>query len=438
MISDKNIENAAVSGKSMLTSSLKIMKPDINNCTYLEFKSFCDFIEALVIHDNIIILGPFTDKEKEASDWVQQLNAKNKIPLIHIEDTRQKKLLINNNNVDVAFKEVLSKTFLNQDIEFVRHQLFQKSPTDRYTDDEKNAYLSRFVNIFKESSNDETCFHKFEQYLSTSFKSARESEFIKYLFRAFMIAAYAKSINGTALFTGSRKPIGALIKQRNTDYLFQTYPCSVYRYANSIYLNHKRHLFFEEKIKFYYPLLLSIVAKKTKNKQSVLDTIFELREEFKDFRAKIAAKENQSIAAKAIKKHKKLLKQTRSFYDERGRLLSDNNLSNLGKKYSSELLFDETEVKLQFEGESDNSDEDDNSSASASLNLVKIAKNVVKFTRDFFINRKIKRLTKPLGGYLCNYLNQNGIPPLETIINIKDYYFQDMRVFDKFNRKNNL
>ena len=133
MISEQYIVNAAVTGKSILTSSVKLLKPDIRNCTYLEFKSFCDFIEAVVIHNNIIILGPFTDRETEALDLVRKLNTQNGIPFIHLEDITEDKLIINNNNVDVVFKEIISKTFTNQNIEFIRHQLFQKSYMDRYT-----------------------------------------------------------------------------------------------------------------------------------------------------------------------------------------------------------------------------------------------------------------------------------------------------------------
>lgn len=439
MISTQNIENAAVTGKSILTSSVKILNTDIRNCTYLEFKSFCDFIEAVVIHDNIIILGPFTDRETEALDLVQKLNTENKSPFIYLEDSTEDKLIINNNNVDVVFKEILSKTFRSQSIEFVRHQLFQKSHTNRYTDDEKTEYLDQFVKICTESDDDENCFNSLEEHLANYFKSARESEFIKYLFRAFMIATYAKIVNGTALFTGSRKPIGALIKERNQEFPFVTLPCSIYRYANSIYLNNKRHLFFEEKIKFYYPLLLSIVTGKIKSKETVLHTIFELRTEFKEFRKNIVEQENHLTGAKAIKKHKNLIKDTKSYYNEIGLFLSDSILSNLGKKYSNEIIFDEVEVKFQYEDDTDNTNgEGDETSTSSSLNVIKIAKHAVKFLRDFSKYKKTKQLTKPLGMYLCNYLNEDKIHPLDTIINIKEYYYQNMRVFDKFTRKNNL
>jgi len=438
MISEDNIINTAVTGKSILTSSAKILNTDIRNCTYLEYKSFCDFIEAVVIHDNIVILGPFTQMENKALELLQKLNAENGSTFVHVEDIKTDKLIVNNNNIDNVFKDILSRTFRNQNVEFVRHQLFQKIHTDRYTDDEKNEYLKSFVKIYTESENDTSCFNTLEEFLENSFRSARESEFIKYLFRAFMIAAYSKSINGTALFTGSRKPIGALIKERNEEFSFETLPCSIYRYANSIYLNHKRHLFLEEKIKFYYPLLLSIVMGKIENKGDVLDTIFKLRTEFMEFRKNIVEKERHSNAAKVIKKHEKLMKDIKSFYDERGQLLSDNNLSNLGRKYSKELIFDKIDFKLQFEDDKDSSDGEDGSSMSSSINLYKIVKNGVKFIRDYFINRKIRRLTKPLGKYLCDYLNQNKIHPLNKIINIEDYYYQKMRVFDKFVRKHNL
>ena len=243
-------------------------------------------------------------------------------------------------------------------------------------------------------------------------------------------------IKGTVRFTGSRKPLGALIILKNKIFKFETTSFSIYKYTNSLFMNYQKELVLSNQIAFYHPLMLSIFLNKLENKMDSLDTIINLRKEFESFRkvnSKISV--NLNLASSRLK-YSKFRKNTKKYLNEIYRFASDNNFLNLLRKYYKEILLDEPNIKLDFDF--NESEDDKNAGTSTSINLAKIIKNIIKFTVDFFKNRKIKKKTSTLSKYFAELINSKFITFESKLINIKEFQTKKMKVFDQFVKNFNL
>ena len=98
---------------------------------------------------------------------------------------------------------------------------------------------------------------KISTIIANLYKEDTNSEFVRHLLRAFEIAAVASIINGSAKFTGSRKPLGFLICQKNKEIKLKSLTEKIYGYANSLFLT-KQTL--SKEMPYFQTLLLSICA----------------------------------------------------------------------------------------------------------------------------------------------------------------------------------
>jgi len=414
----------AVTGKSILSSSAKILSTDVSKCTYLEYRTFCDFLEAVILHEKVYVLGQFSERENQAADLMEKLNELNKSNFIFLLNDSDNKFFINRQDVDRQLKNIAINVFQNK-ISFIRKQLLPKSFTYRYNDDEKTSFINDIT------LSDQGQVEIIRDVIVNLFNTKTNSEFLKHLLRGFVIASVASILNGTAKLTGSRKPLSLLIKEKNKDYNFETDLFKIYQHVNNLYLLKQS----DNTKQFFHPLLLTIFLKRIQSKTDSLILIIKLREEFKQIREAYLNIELNS--KKEINKKSKRLQNTYKYFNEIYRFASNNNLKNLGRKYSKELLLDESSVEMKYEFEKNNDDTKDDSKVSAGINITKVAKNAIKFIVEFARNKIINKQNEPLTSYFVEQLNTK-VPLIEDFIVIDEFHRNKMRIFDKLISKNKL
>ena len=422
-----NIEkNNVVTGRSILSSSAKLLDTTIENCTYLEFRTFCDFLESVVLYDDVYIIGNFNSKESNAKDLMLKLNEINDNKFIHILKDSNDKFVINGLSVGKEIKKIVENTF-GKKISFVRKQLLPKNFIFRYNDDEKTNFLNKIsIALDKENKVEEI-----STIITDLYKENTNSEFIRHLLRAFEIAAVASVINGSAKFTGSRKPLGLLIYEKNKKIKLKTLTKQIYGYANSLYIAKQST---NKDAPYFQTLLLSIFLNKIKTSTDYLETIIEIRKEFDSFRNNFSQK--GCISKKKIDKYNKDLYKTLKYYSEIYRLSSNSNFKNLLQKYSKELFLDEQNINIEYEYTDD--EIKDNDSTTANINLTKIAKNSIKFIRDFSRNILINRRNAPLTRYFVEFLNSDSYLLQNDLFSINEFQKNKFFKFDLFLKKYNL
>lgn len=414
----------AISGKSILSSSAKILLPEISRCTYLEYRTFCDLLECVILHDEVYVLGDFSERENQASNLMKSLNTLNKTDFIHVINDSVDKLFINRTSIDVQLKKIVDNTF-NSDISFIRKQLIPKSFTYRYNEDEKAAFLASIKSIDLEN------IELLKNKIINLFDNSPNSEFVKHLFRGFLIASVASILNGTAKFTGLRKPIGFLIKKKNKEQHFETNLFKLYQHVNGLYLKKQK----DNQNEFYQPLLFSIFLKHIKKNKNPISVIVNLRNEFQHMREVYL---NIPITTKKeANKKSKSFENTYKYFDEIYRFASNNHLKNLGKKYSNELLLDSSSIEMKYEVNDSENESDGDSNASSTINIAKIVKNAIKFLVEFTRNGVINRKNKPLTTYLVKQLNTD-ILPIEDFIKINEFNKKRMKSYDNLVTKNKM
>ena len=419
--SDKCI---VVSGKSILSSSAKILSLEISRCTYLEYKTFCDFLESVILHEKIYVLGDFSERENQASDLMNKLNELNETEFIHIINDSVDKFFINRNSIDIQIKRLVDNTF-NNEISFIRKQLIPKSFTYRYNDDEKTSFLADINSIDIEDID------LLKNKIVNLFNNNPNSEFVKHLFRGFVIASVASILNGTAKFTGSRKAIGFLIKKKNKEQRFETDLFKLYQHVNTLYLVKQKG----NQNLFYQPLLFSIFLSHFEKNKNPLSAIMDLRKEFQHMREIYL---NVPITTKKeINKKNTRLENTYNYFDEIYRFASNNNFKNLGSKYSKELLLDESSVEMKYEFDDSDNESDEDSNTSTAINIAKIVKNAIKFLVEFRRNGIINKQNEPLTTYFVKQLNSD-ILSIENFIEINEFHKKRMKDYDNLIAKNKL
>lgn len=414
----------AISGKSILSSSAKILSPEFPRCTYLEYRTFCDFLECVILHDEIYVIGDFTERENRASNLMNNLNAQNKTDFIHVIDDSVDKFFINRTSIDVQLKKIVDNTF-NNDISFIRKQLIPKSFTYRYNEDEKTTFLTNI------QSSDFEDTELLKNKLIELFNNHPNSEFVKHLFRAGLIASVASTLNATAKFTGSRKPIGFLIEKKNKEQRFDTDLNKLYKHVNGLYLKKQKN----NQNQFYQPLLFSIFLKHFEKNKDCFSVIMSLRNEFRHMREVYL---NVPLTTKKeINKKNKRLEKTHKYFDEIYRLASNNNLKNLCRKYLKELLLDESSIEMKYKFDNINGDQDNDSNTSSSINIVNIFKNAIKFLVEFWRNGTINKQNKPLTTYFAKLLNADDLP-IDNFIEINEFNKKGMEQYDSLITKNKI
>jgi len=419
-------KNNVVSGRSLLTSSAKILDSKIKNCRYLEYRTFIDFLESVILHDNVYIIGNFNEKETKASDLMQKLNELNGSEFIHTLNDSKNHFIINNISVDKIFKEILDNTFSNN-IQFIRKQLIPENYIYRYNEDEKTKFLETISRI-SNGDNVNTITDDIQKEIEKLHKKDTNSEFIKHLFRAFEIAAVAKIINGTAKFTGSRKPVGFLIKTKNKEFKFKSKIYRIYHYANTLFLKNQDI----SKSEYYAPLIFVIFLNKLKqlDYNDPLKLIIELRNEFNSYRDYQSI--NKTSTKKENDKNDKKLYQTFKFYNEIYRLSSDKYLCNFFKKLFNEIFNKNESINLDYEY---SNVEDENDSLTGKINVMLLLKNLAIFINDSYINKTIKKHNKPLTKYFVEALSLKEVKIKNKLFQINEYHKNKMKKFDKFLKK---
>lgn len=419
-----NIENNnIVSGRSILSSPAKILNPKIKNCTYLEFRTFCDFLESVVLYDNLYIIGEFNQKETNAKELMLKLNELNNEKFIHILNDSNDKFVINKLNVDKEVKKIVESTF-GKEISFIRKQLLPKNFIFRYNDDEKTNFLNK-ISLVVDKKN---VIEKISAIITDLYKEDTNSEFIRHLLRAFEIAAVASLINGSAKYTGSRKPLGFLINEKNNEIKFKTITNQIYGYTNSLFLT-KQSL--NKDTPYFRTLILSIFLEKAKISNNYYKIIIDLRKEFESFRTNFSQKKCNSKIEND--RNDKSLFNTLKYYNEIYRLSSNSNFKNLMKKYSKELLLDEQNINIEYEYTDDEIENDD--STTTNINLTKIAKNSIKFILEYRRNISINKKNIPLTLYFVNLLNSNNNSLNNNLFHINEFHRNKMKKFDLFLKK---
>jgi len=419
-----NIEkNNVVTGRSILSSSAKILDTTIENCTYLEFRTFCDFLESVVLYDNVYIIGEFNSKERNAKDLMLKLNELNNNNFIHILKDSNDKFVINKLNVDKEIRSIVENTF-GKRISFIRKQLLPKNFIFRYNDDEKTNFLNKISLVLDK----ENTVEEISTIIADLYKEDTNSEFIRHLLRAFEIAAVASLINGSAKFTGSRKPLGFLIYEKNKGIKLKTLTKQIYGYANSLFITKQT---INKDTPYFQTLLLSIFLNKIKTSNDYLEIIIEIRKEFDTFRNNCSQKECSS--KKKYDKNNKALYNTLKYYSEIYRLSSNSNFKNLIQKYSKELFLDEQNINIEYEYTDDEIESDD--STTANINLTKIAKNSIKFIREYRRNILINKKNAPLTKYFVELLNSDSFSLQNDLFSINEFHKNKMKKFDLFLKK---
>jgi hypothetical protein len=414
--------NSVVSGRSLLASPAKLLNPNIEHCTYLEYKTFCDFLEAVLLHEEVYIIGDFNEREKTALSFMQKLNSNGEF-IFTVDDSKDI-FFIGDNNIDVRIKEIVSHTF-NDRISFIRKQLLQYIYTDRYNDDERIEFLTNVIEIINKPGSN--ILSEIQSLIINKFRSARDSEFTKHLLRAVNIAAYSSFINGSAKFTGSRKPLGILIIKKNSHFNFSTPAFTIYKLLNFLFIKNQKKIIEEEKLNYFQPLILSIFLHKLDKKENAIDTLLILRNEFKEFRNKCKIKFNTGGI--------NLISDTKKYFNEVNRLSSNNNFLNLLKKYYREILLDDN-INIDYEvSESESTQE---SSSTTSVPISRIVKNIIKFNIEFYKNKKIKKDSSPLVNYFT-LLKKGELSTFDhKIVKVNEYYKNNMKTFDSFINEFNI
>ena len=327
-------KNSFISGRSILTSTIKILNKTINECTYLEFRTFCDFLEGFFLHDKLYIVTDINNISPDIEKFKNLINNHYNKSIINFIDVKSEDLFINDRSIDEIIKEI-NDEILNGRISFVRDQLYSVTELGRRTNDSKDDYLNNFTDLLtiqKMEIND-----KHLDFYVNTFHNSTDDEFKNHLFRAVIIAAVAIAAKGTAKFTGTRKTLGGFIIKNYNKYSFSTFPHFIYLYANALYMNYKRNVFFEKTLDYYHHLILSIFQSEI-HRQDVLQTLFLVRDKFKNYRNN--GDYYYSELAKKQKKIKTLKEKYIIFLDDKARLLTKYNLLIFLKKFGKELFID--------------------------------------------------------------------------------------------------
>lgn len=429
-------KSIVVSGKSILSSTAKILSTNVSRCTYLEYRTFCDFLEAVVLHEKVYILGEFSRRDNLSKDLMQQLNLLNKSEFIFLIDDSNRKFFINRQDVDSQIKNLMNNVFQNK-VSFIRKQLLQKSFTSRHNDDERMFFLDDITTSLEEfttSNKKEKESEIIKGVIINHCNKQSNSEFLKHLFRGFVIASVATILNGTAKLTGSRKPLSLVIKTNNPKCCFDTDLFKIYQYVNSLYLSKQT----KDDSHFFQPLLLSIFLKEIQyhNKEESLSLIIKLRKKFK--RIRNVYSNIKSDSQREINRKNKKFKNAYKYYNEIYRFASNNNIKNLWSKYSKELFLDEVDTDVKHEFEYNSNEQIENTlTISSKINIITVVKNAAKFLIQFCKNTIINIQNKPLTTYFVKLLNSQ-MPVIDDFIVIDEFHKNKMKTFDNLIAKHKL
>lgn len=421
--------NACISGRSLLSSTAKILKRNTKECTYLEFRTFCDFLEAISLHDTIYIITNIEDITRDIQELVDFFNNHYNRQIISFINIKEERFLVNSNSVDTIIKELIDIVFDGK-MSFIRQQLYANKETSRRTDDSKDDYLECFTSLLKEENY--IINEKYLDFFVNTFHNNSDSEFKKHLFRAIIIAAVAIAAKGTAKFTGTRKSIGGFIIERYKKYTFSSFPHFIYCYANSLYMNKKRNIFFDKKLDYYHHLLLSIYQS-ISNDSTQLKTMFTFRDIFEGFR------NNNKLFNSELAFEQRKIENAKYNYtvylNDKVRLLSKNNLVGCLKKYFKEIFLDKKNVNFIFNTEEYSNTSKNDFIFSSSINVTTLIKNFIKYIVEYFKSVSIAKKIRPLDTYLIDKLNSEQVKFFKEI---NKYYLFRMRIYDTYIRKYKL
>jgi hypothetical protein len=374
----------AISGTSLLTSARRVLVAG-NQPNYFEFRAACQFIEAVLFHDQLLLVG--TAREKDAA-FLSELQARfGDVAVTVIQDQSdewQRSIDTPTTKRRVAF--LLRKVFGRRAPALGPLELNARPSSTRFADDHQVELIRILV---KASGNvDALTAVLYDEYV-LSLTAEDRRYFVNYLFRMFLHAAVAAELQGTAVADGIRTIVLRLIQSKLNSSGPKTLTVRLYDSANEA-LRMSLTPFISGTAPFI-PLgvLFSLGISSSKN---LLDRVQEARERLSTYRDAMNAYQNVLLSPETSLAEKQAVRVDvlGAGAECLGRIASQLSLQKLGTRglfekmwlNSVDSIFGETEVSAGAEG--------------PSVGLTGSALGVVRAARRTWIQQRRENAFAPL------------------------------------------
>jgi hypothetical protein len=290
---------SAIAGTSLLTSVSRVLTKQ-NKLSYYEYKALDYFAETLVLHDSLELLIGVEPNTRyiDEFDWLyRKIHEETDFKINYIRGkTRTTAYLTEEVN---EHYNLICEDIYGYSLEIPTEELIAKQEKkSRFEDD----LLERMEeSLIKDSSNLKTLANEIYNLFTTN---ANTSTF-NYFFRSHLIQAIAEVKNQTPILV-NQCLLASLFHYNLTESKHRgNLTFTIYDLVNKLFITQWNQLNKRSNSYPNYSLLMINAVSKTKNRSEILNAIFEIREEFKDFR-----KTYKSINTALINPNEKLAKKS--------------------------------------------------------------------------------------------------------------------------------
>ena len=426
-----SMSSTVILGESLLYESARVLRGN-TSISYYQYKSLESLVEILAFHDRgILLVGEETDEAYLAFfDWlISTIHEKTDFK-IDVVSARNREEWITP-DVMAKFDEICRELYKHP-LGITSVDLFSKQPKDR-TSEDMDEYLEQiFDRDYPKFAANKFSEELYELWL----RNANSSELL-YFFRAHLIQALAETNDFTPIFENQRLIAGILHSMvRQTNNRIGSLPYSIYRMANTLFINTCTELLGRSKIDYprasiaIYALLNSV----PEERKDLLDAAFHLRKELGDFRSSYAEFENILIDP-----NKSLAEKTRVQFLLQGSidLVWAPVISSLGRNYTGSKLkklakgvfgkYGLGEVKLEQsekEGSSENT-------TTFSTSLIGLATAITQTISDIRQDSKLVKPNQSLLNTLLSVVQVSGAKgKLEALLPVRGFGYKTPQLID--------
>lgn len=278
----------AICGSALITTAQAITSSG-RELDYLEFSAFADFVETLLLHDNLVIIGELDNEELAYIDsWNRDFNDQ-VIIAISPDDLGQ---YVETESVDRELNRLLTAAFGNDAPALSWDMLSERPEGLSRAAWQRARFAEKFRSMFTWKDNIvDVDDDRLASFLLSELRAAYTDSDRRYtvynIYRVFLIASLARVQAATAVADGLRKPVLGLLERRMGVRVAATLAKRLYDLTNEVYRSTRESATFNRLRDV--PLALGYVATMTTQRAEMPSALVAARATFEPFRRKLAS-----------------------------------------------------------------------------------------------------------------------------------------------------
>jgi hypothetical protein len=269
---------AAIAGESLFYEVSRVLSNNYR-LSYYQYRALSSFAEMISLHDHVaLFVGDETDKEfLESFDWL--------VNIIHEKSDFKIDIVFPQNRSDYITSdelkqfEAICKDIYPHPLGITSDELFTKLRKDRTGEDMSERIERMFCEKYPKFDS-----NKFAEDIYTVWLDNANSSELLYFFRAHLLQAIAETKHLTPIFENQRLIAAALQNRNRQNSRVGTLSFAIYKMVDSLFIQACDLLPDEKNSYPRVSLFLNAIIGSITRRDEMLNAIFNLRVELKDFR----------------------------------------------------------------------------------------------------------------------------------------------------------